>query len=107
MDRMTTIRLLPVLLAGVLMGVGGTQGAADDPATLEPVDDATITASVKTALVGDPEVQDRVIEVKTSNGTVSLVGFVDNEDQVDRVVRLVQSRDGVKDVKNDLHLRPR
>jgi osmotically-inducible protein OsmY len=82
---------------------------ADDPAKRSTgvyVDDQTITAKVKSALLGDPEVKGLQVKVETYNGVVQLSGFVDSPAQIPRAVELAKGVEGVKSVKNDLNLRP-
>ncbi|HKE43325.1 MAG TPA: BON domain-containing protein [Steroidobacteraceae bacterium] len=71
------------------------------------VDDATITAKVKTALIEDKTTKAHQINVDTSSGIVELGGFVDSQEAKDRAGEVARSVKGVKDVKNDLQLKPK
>jgi hyperosmotically inducible periplasmic protein len=69
------------------------------------VDDATITARVKAALIDNEVVKARQIEVETRNGVVQLSGFVDSDDMQEAALRTARAVSGVKEVRNDLALR--
>lgn len=69
------------------------------------VDDAAITASVKTRLIGDSDTKAYQINVETSNGVVQLNGFVDNAAAKAEAERLASSADGVREVRNNLEIR--
>jgi len=69
------------------------------------IDDATITAKVKTALAADPTVKAHDINVDTRSGAVSLAGQVDNQAQIDRAVQIAQGTEGVVSVQNQLSIR--
>jgi hyperosmotically inducible protein len=71
------------------------------------VDDATITAKVKTDLIADPTTKAHQINVDTNSGIVELGGFVDSQEAKDRAGEVARSVKGVKDVKNDLQLKPK
>jgi len=72
----------------------------------EYIDDATITTRVKAALVDDPQVKAREVNVETSRGVVQLSGFVANSNDASRAVALAQKVPGVKSVKNDIRIKP-
>jgi hyperosmotically inducible periplasmic protein len=73
----------------------------------EVVDDAAITAKVKTDLIADPTTKAHQINVDTNSGIVELGGFVDSQAAKDRAGEIARSVKGVKDVKNDLQLKPK
>jgi osmotically-inducible protein OsmY len=73
--------------------------------TGEYVDDAAITTKVKAALVGDPVTKARDIKVVTFKGKVQLSGFVDNQSEADRAIKLATEVNGVKMVSNDMRLK--
>lgn len=69
------------------------------------IDDDTITAKVKTALIGNPVTKAREIKVTTSHGVVELSGFVDSNEQKDTAAQVASSVQGVKGVDNELQLK--
>lgn len=71
------------------------------------MDDAAITSSVKSKLVRDKFANITRIDVETTNGTVHLIGVVENSDQKVRAAKLATQVAGVKHVDNDLEIQHR
>jgi len=71
----------------------------------EGIDDAAITAKVKTALVKDPDLSAAEINVDTFKGKVQLSGYVSDAEDVSRAASLARHVNGVKSVTNDLHVK--
>lgn len=69
------------------------------------IDDAAITAKVKTAIIGEPGLKALQINVDTANGVVVLSGAVDSPTSVDRANQIAQAVEGVKSVDNRLTVR--
>jgi hyperosmotically inducible protein len=72
--------------------------------TGEYVDDATLTAKVKTALTDSEEVKAQQIDVEAYRGVVQLNGFVETAEARSAATRVAQSVDGVREVRNNLSL---
>ena len=72
----------------------------------ETIDDATITARVKTALLNDPLVAGTKIDVDTTLGVVTMSGIVKSQAEEQRAVELARAVGGVKDVKSTLQVNP-
>jgi hyperosmotically inducible protein len=72
----------------------------------ETVDDATVTAKVKTALARDPATSAFRIDVETFRGDVQLNGFVDSANMKSSATRVAKRVDGVKKVSNNLDVSP-
>ena len=68
----------------------------------DKIDDATITAKVKTALIAEPGLKALQINVDTANGVVTLSGAVDSPTNLDRATQVAQAVQGVKSVDNRL-----
>ena len=68
------------------------------------IDDATLTAKVKTALAADREVPAHNVNVTTYRGLVQLSGFVQSEDVARKAAQLARNVDGVRDVYNDVRV---
>jgi hyperosmotically inducible periplasmic protein len=91
--------LLAILTALPLLGAcGKTVG--------ETIDDATITARVKTAFVNDPAVGAMRIDVDTFKGVVTLSGRVKTKDEEAKAIALARKIRGVTDVKSTLQIEP-
>jgi hyperosmotically inducible periplasmic protein len=70
----------------------------------EAVDDATITANVKSVLVQDPETRASNISVNTIHGRVELTGFVNSRDERDEAAHDAGDVAGVRTVDNELQI---
>jgi hyperosmotically inducible protein len=68
------------------------------------MDDATITARVKTVLLNDPQVGATKIEVSTAAGIVTLSGSVKSKTDEARAIQIARTVTGVRDVKSTLVL---
>lgn len=68
----------------------------------QTVDDATITAKVKSQLLADPEVSGLNVNVTTHKGQVQLSGYVDSAKQRTQAEQIAKNTEGVKSVSNDL-----
>lgn len=72
------------------------------------VDDASITAKVKTEIAKEQGLGEALgINVDTYRGVVSLNGFVDSQDQIDKAVSCARRIGGVAEVKNNLSVKPK
>lgn len=70
------------------------------------VDDATITAHVKSRFVENKDVDAASIRVETLNGTVMLSGFAKNAIEKTTAETIARKVEGVKGVKNEIAVRP-
>ena len=66
--------------------------------TGEFLDDAAITAQVKSSLVADPLLSASAISVETTQGVVHLTGTVKSEQERHRAIQLVQGVAGVREI---------
>ena len=71
----------------------------------EYIDDAAITASVKSALIADPVAKAYQIEVETFRGVVQLSGFVGSKDERNTAESVAAHVKGVSSVHNNLAVR--
>ena len=94
---------------GAALGRAGEQiGEATDGAAgnLEPLlDDAAITAKIKSKLAGDPEVNAFDVDVDTNAGVVTLTGIVDSRAASSGAEKHARQTDGVVKVQNLLQVR--
>ena len=70
----------------------------------EYVDDSTITATVKSKLVGEKAANLTRVDVDTTKQVVSLNGIVESADQKQRAEQLAMQVKGVKRVQNNLQV---
>ena len=88
------ILIAPMLLAACGKTVG------------ETIDDATLTARVKTSFINDPVVGASRIDVDTFKGVVTLSGRVKTKEEEAKAISLARGIQGVKDVKSTLQIQP-
>ena len=69
------------------------------------VDDTTITAEVKAAILNEATLKVTEINVETYKGTVQLSGFVRSEENIITAVQVTRRIKGVVAVKNDMRLK--
>lgn len=69
------------------------------------VPDETITSSAKAALSADAQAATLPVKVATQQGVVVLSGDVPSAEAGDRVVQIVASVSGVKEIKNELKVK--
>jgi|SRR5882757_9733798 len=69
------------------------------------VDDAAITAKVKTALIADSTTKAHQINVTTNNGQVQLSGFVDSAAAREQAAKLALQVNGVVSVQNNIDVK--
>ena len=70
------------------------------------VDDATVTAKVKTAIATDVGVKAAAnVNVETDHGVVQLSGFADSRDQASRAVEAARKVAGVQTVRDDIRIK--
>jgi hyperosmotically inducible protein len=94
-----------ILPTALLLALGACAGDATTRSTGRYIDDATITASVKSKLIDDEMVKARNINVETYKGVVSLSGFVESKAEANQAIMLAQQVEGVKSVKDDMNVR--
>jgi osmotically-inducible protein OsmY len=93
---MFLVGLVLMLSAGCTAMTGKSLG--------ENIDDASITASVKTRLAAEKMSSITRIDVDTNQGTVYLNGIVDNTGEKQRATDVAQRVNGVRQVVNNLKI---
>ncbi|HEY0847286.1 MAG TPA: BON domain-containing protein [Noviherbaspirillum sp.] len=100
-----TALLAMLLTAALAAGCGtmsGGQAGGEKKSAGQVVDDATITAKVKSALLADPEVSGLKINVDTEKGRVKLKGEVKTIGLWKKAESIARGVDGVQSVDNQL-----
>ena len=111
MNTYHRLLVLIVSIAGVLSftGCGKTQENANKSAVGTTVgteiDDSITTTKVKSKLLADSDIKGFDFKVETHKGDVQLSGFVDNQAQIDRAIKITLSVEGVKNVDNKVSLK--
>ncbi|HEV7816753.1 MAG TPA: BON domain-containing protein [Janthinobacterium sp.] len=100
------------LMSGMAMSAfavnqAAAAGAAADSAMAANTasSDDAITSSAKAALSADAQSATLPINITTKKGVVMLSGEVPSPEAGDRVIQIVASVDGVKEVKNDMRVK--
>ena len=93
------------LMIAMFTLVGACSATRTQESAGEVIDDSTLTAKVKTALIASPDTKAHQINVETKEGVVSLSGFVDNAAAKSAATNVARSVTGVKDVKNELSVK--
>jgi hyperosmotically inducible protein len=90
---------IPAMVAGAVLAIATAQA---EKSAGNVVDDNTINASVKAALIGNKTTKAHDINVETYKGVVQLSGFVDSPEQKDEATKVASEVDGVKSVNNSI-----
>lgn len=101
--RLTTTLVLLIVLVVAAAGCQAMSGRTAG----ETIDDAGITASVKSKLVADKMSSLTRVDVDTNSGSVYLNGTVDTVEQKTRAEQLAWQARGVKTVVNNLQVQKR
>ncbi|HBM9257790.1 TPA: molecular chaperone OsmY [Citrobacter freundii] len=124
---MTGLKISKTLLAVMLTSAVATGSAYAENATMDKaqsgvesagqkvdssmnkvgnfMDDSTITAKVKAALVDHESIKSTDISVKTEKKVVTLSGFVESQAQAEEAVKVAKGVEGVTSVSDKLHVR--
>jgi hyperosmotically inducible protein len=88
-------------------GVVGYKMGTDERSVGTQIDDAAITTKINAKLVAEPGIRSLNIDVDTLDGNVTLSGYVQSEEQIQRILSLARSVGGVKSVISNLKVRGR
>lgn len=83
-------------------GLGGCAADGKDRSTGQVLDDTSIAARTKTALLADSTTDGLNIDVEVDRDRVQLNGFVDTQTQKNRAGEIARGIDGVASVENNL-----
>ncbi len=97
-----TIRLAALAAAAVL--ASGCNLMKGKETTGQAVDDATLSARARTALVKDSTVSASDFNIEVYKGNVTLTGVAKNEAEVNRAIEDIKRVPGVAGVKNATRL---
>ncbi len=93
-----------VWMTVMLLLLAGCAGTRTQQSTGDYVDDAAITAKVKSALLADKEVSGLRIDVDTKKGAVHLSGSANTRHEANKAAELARGVAGVKSVHNNLRV---
>lgn len=101
--RTTLLALTSAVVLSLGTGCAVTRGQESVGAY---VDDTAITTAVKGRFLDNPSVDFTSISVETMKGTVMLSGFAKNSNERTTAETLAWKVNGVKQVKNEIAVRP-
>lgn len=104
--KLSKMVLLAALAGPAFLTAVGCAPTDTRRGTGEFVDDATLTARAKAALLNEPGVKSLAIEVETYRGVIQLSGFVDSREMAQRAYDVVAKVPGNRGVKNDMRIKP-
>jgi len=96
---------LPLAL-GLVIVATGCAGNSHERSTGESIDDTATTSRVKSALGDDAKYKYSDVKVTTFKGHVQLSGFVDSRDQKTKATDIAKATPGVKEVDNNIDVKP-
>lgn len=102
MRMLATPKRLAIVGLLALASLVGTTACSSTVPVEAQIDDAAITAQVKSKLAADPEVAAHNIDVDTNEGVVTLSGRVDDGAERSEAEKLARNTDGVRRVINNL-----
>jgi hyperosmotically inducible periplasmic protein len=91
-----------LIVVALMIGACSATRTQESPG--EVIDDSTLTAKVKAALIADPVTKAGDINVETYRGVVQLAGFVDSAAEKSKATEVARGVSGVKEVRNDLRV---
>ena len=98
-------KLAAIFLAILVASLLGCASTTTQEGTGEYIDNTVITTKVKAAIFDEPTLKSSEINVETFKGVVQLSGFVNSQADIDKAVEIARQVEGVKSVKNDMHLK--
>jgi hyperosmotically inducible periplasmic protein len=100
----TTWRRVAVALA-IAASMSACSVARNQETVGAYVDDAKITADIKTKMASDKDVAATSISVETLNGVTQLSGFAKSQVEKERASEIARQAKGVRSVRNDIVVR--
>jgi len=98
--------LIAALIAGGALATTGCAVTSGQSTVGQYVDDATIATRVKARFAEDPGVSAMRIQVEALKGTVQLAGFATSQAEKERAGQLARAVPDVKDVRNNIIVKP-
>src|SRR5438477_11510979 len=103
---MATVSVLALAAAGCAHNRDSAQTQAPNRTAGAVIDDAGLTAKVKTAIAKDVGVGTAAnVNVTTYRGEVQLSGFIDSQDKSTQAENAARGVSGVQSVRNDLQVK--
>ena len=103
--RTTLNSVIVLLLAVVATFAAACAATPTEESTGGYVDDATITAKIKTKYAIDRDLSAFGISVNTTDGRVTLAGHVTSHQQIGKAMLIALETDGVREVSSTLQVK--
>lgn len=100
------ITLAAMVSAVALLGMSGCAVTRDQQTVGAYIDDATITAQIKSRFFENKEVAGTSISVETLNGIVLLSGFAKSTTEKVTAESIARKVNGVRSVRNEIVVQP-
>ncbi len=101
---MRSVMKLVALAAAAMLVTAGCNVLRGQQDAGEYVDDATLTARVKAALLDDEQVKGTQFDVDVYQGRVTLSGVADTDEERQRAAEIAKQVPGVRSVDNAIRL---
>lgn len=103
---MLSLSMLSSCVATAVVGGAAAAGTAafDERSMGSQVDDVTITSKIDARLIQEKDMPSRWVSVQVIEGEVTLTGYLPSQEHVARAMHIARSIEGVRDVKNELHI---
>ena len=101
---MHPITKFSTVAAIALLGATGCRVMHHEETTGQYVDDTTLSARAKAALIKDKDVNSSDFSIEVYQGNVTLTGVAQSPIEAKRAEQDIRAIDGVKSVKNDVHV---
>ena len=107
LPRFLALSLVAALAAAQLSGCSTSASGGSSRTTGQAADDAALSKKVKAKIVAEAGLKDAdKINVTTNRGVVTLAGFVESLEEVQRTAEAAKKVEGVQRVRNDLIIAP-
>lgn len=100
------LAVVAVSLAVGSVACGGTRVGVGSAVSTSRFTASELIARVKTALLNDPDIGMRRIDVHALDGDITLSGRVASAAERDRAVQITRGVEGVRSVRSELSIQP-
>jgi osmotically-inducible protein OsmY len=94
-----------ILMTFLILALGSCTSTLHRESAGEYVDNAAISAKIKSKLLTSKKVSGTAIDVESYKGAIILSGFVENDSERDSAIEIARKVRGVKMVKDALYVK--
>lgn len=101
-----SLSMLSSCVATAVVGGAAAAGSAafDERSVGTQLDDVAVTSKIDARLAREKDMPSRWVSVQVIEGVVTLTGYLPSQEHVDRAIYITRGIEGVRDVKNELHI---